>query len=808
MREVIEMAKKEINMDLDDPRIGKVAEIISNKTCKKILGVLAEEKEMSESEIASALGLPLNTVGYNVKKLVEAGLIEPVKGFLWSVKGKRIRKYRVANKRIVISPKMNINKIVAGFVGALIFVGLVAMIIALQNSFGPKLPTVGDDNLKTFNNLDEIKSFVEENSGGDYGNYGGGIFAEKSAATESMDSSAPTAAASEQGASDYSETNIQVEGVDEPDIVKNDGKYIYAVSGKKVVIVDAYPALQMKILSEIEFNDSIQNIFVNDDKLVVFASKYDYIDTGIRCGSEWEIGLRCGGYGKETTLIYIYDISDRAEPELNDEITADGNYIDARMIEDYVYVVSSKWININYFDLPVYEVNGLKKEISADEIMYFDSLDNNYVFNSITALNLDNGEVNSEVYLLGQSSTIYVSEDNIYLTYMKQVGQKYYFEKFVDDVLLEVLLFDEREEARKIMDSDDLLREKREKVNEIINDYTESLKMAELSEFMKEYDAKAEKFYEEMQKETEMTVVHKISIDEMDIDYAGMGEVPGRVLNQFSMDEYDGNFRIATTTSWGDESLNFLYVLDEDLKIIGSVEDLAKGERIYSTRFMGERAYMVTFRQVDPLFVIDLSNPSAPKVLGYLKVTGYSGYLHPYDENHLIGIGMEADESGRTQGLKIAMFDVSDVAHPVEVGKYAFEGKWASSEALYEHKAFLFDKSRNLLVIPVSYSEESEFAENGWMKYRYWQGAFVFDISLDGITLKGKIAHEINGTEDYYYSGQAYVRRSLFMDDVLYTISDKKIKANDLNDLSEIDEVEWKMDDYPIYAYAPDVMVK
>jgi len=183
------MAKKEINMDLDDPRIGKVAEIISNKTCKKILGVLAEEKEMSESEIASALGLPLNTVGYNVKKLVEAGLIEPVKGFLWSVKGKRIRKYRVANKRIVISPKMNINKIVAGFVGALIFVGLVAMIIALQNSFGPKLPTVGDDNLKTFNNLDEIKSFVEENSGGDYGNYGGGIFAEKSAATESMDSS-------------------------------------------------------------------------------------------------------------------------------------------------------------------------------------------------------------------------------------------------------------------------------------------------------------------------------------------------------------------------------------------------------------------------------------------------------------------------------------------------------------------------------------------------------------------------------------------------------------------------------------------
>ena len=795
------MARKEINMDIDDPRIGKVAEVISNKTCKKILGVLAEEPEMSESEIASRLGLPLNTIGYNVDKLVEAGLIEPVKGFLWSVKGKRIQKYRVANKKIVISPKVNVNKIAAGFVGALILVGVIALIISLQNSY-PELPSAGDDGLKTFNNLNEIKDFVKENSeSNNY--YGRGIFAAEKSMAE--DSAAPAAVSSGEsasgGASDYSETNIQVEGVDEPDIVKNDGKYIYAVSGKKVVIVNAYPAEQMKILSEIEFDDYIRNIFVNDDKLVVFADKYEYIDTGVRCGDGFEIGImRCGGYSKQTTLVYVYDISDRAEPELEDEVTADGSYIDARMTGDYVYVVSSKWINLNYFDLPVYGINGAVKEVSADSVHYFDSPDSNYVFNSITALNLDNGEVNSEVYLLGQSSTIYVSEDNIYLTYMKQISQKYYFEKFVDDVVMEVFPVSERNKIENIMDSDDSLSEKRDKVNEIINDYPESLEKEELSEFMKEYDAKAEEFYRNIQKETEMTVVHKIGIDELDIDYAGMGEVPGNVLNQFSMDEYDGNFRIATTTGqWGGESLNHLFVLDENLDVIGSVEDLAKGERIYSARFMGDRAYMVTFRQVDPLYVIDLSNPEKPEVLGYLKVTGYSGYLHPYDSNHLIGIGMEADESGRTQGLKVALFDVSDVANPVEVGKYEVKGMWASSEALYEHKAVLFDKSRNLLVIPVSYTEEDGTSPEGWTKYNYWQGAFVFDISLDGIDLRGEIAHEINETRDYYYNGQAYVRRALYMYNVLYTISDRKVKANDLNDLRDVKEVELPWEEWRVY---------
>ena len=269
----------------------------------------------------------------------------------------------------------------------------------------------------------------------------------------------------------------------------------------------------------------------------------------------------------------------------------------------------------------------------------------------------------------------------------------------------------------------------------------------------------------------------------------------GRLLNQFSMDEFDGKFRIATTSgeSFGrGNSSNNLYVLDEDLEVVGKVEGLASGERIYSTRFIGDRAYMVTFRQIDPLFVIDLSDAENPEVLGYLKVTGYSSYLHPYDENHLIGVGMEANEQGRAQGVKIALFDVSDVANPREIGKYEItDGIWSSSDVLYDHKAFLFDKEKELIAMPVSYSGQND----------YWQGAYVFKINLaEGISLKGKIAHEIEGSaKGYGYGGTDYVRRALFMDDVLYTISNSKIKASALGDLSEIEEVELPYDYGPIY---------
>jgi len=306
--------------------------------------------------------------------------------------------------------------------------------------------------------------------------------------------------------------------------------------------------------------------------------------------------------------------------------------------------------------------------------------------------------------------------------------------------------------------------------------------------------------------------IHRIHIEGNSIEYEASGDVPGMVLNQFSMDEYDGHFRVATTT-WGETTANHVYVLDMDLNIVGSLEDLAPGETIYSARFMGERGYLVTFKQVDPLFVIDLSDPNNPRELGYLKVTGYSDYLHPYDETHIIGIGKETTDAGEFawyQGVKISLFDVSDVSNPQEIDKLEIGDRGSESPVLYDHKAFLFDRSRNLMVMPILVAEvdQSQYPE-GVPSWAYgepvWQGAYVFDISIDdGLQIRGRITHieDIVDPEYYYYYSPFAVERSLYIGDVLYTISQAKIQMNSLEDLAYINEVElpytaWTPYDYP-----------
>lgn len=689
-------------------------------------------------------------------------------------------------------------------VGTVLIVAIAFLAVSLK--INPVEPGVNTEEFGKFSNVEEIKSFLKENSGSSslYGMERS--FAATDVAMPEANAAGEAAAKSEgRAASEYSQTNVQVEGVDEPDIVKNDGKYIYTVAGKKIVIVDAFPAEGMKIIEEIEFDDSIRNIFLNENKLIVFTEHYEYVDTGIMCGEFYSFGVRCGGYSKEETKVYIYDVSDKNDPQLDKEIDLSGNYADARMIDNYVYLISSKYLSLNYFDLPYYAVDGVEKKIEASEVYYFNSPDENFVFNTIAAIDVTDGEMETETYLTGAGSTIYVSEDNIYLTYQKRLSQKYVIDRYLDEVLLPALpdsVANEIEDAWEDEDKTD--SEKEREIGDILEEYISGLEPNEMAEFQNELDEKAMTFFEEIQKEQEKTAIHKINVNGLEIKHESVGEVPGSVLNQFSMDEFDGNFRIATTTGgWNRErNYNNLYVLDENLKVIGKVEDLAKGERIYSVRFLGERAYMVTFRQTDPLFAIDLSNPENPKVLGELKVTGYSGYLHPYDAEHLIGIGMEATEQGRVQGVKISLFDVSDIENPEEIGKYEVSEKWSNSEATYDHKAVLFDKERNLLVIPVSYSKETAVAGEMWPRYEYWQGAYVFDIDLGGIDLRGKISHEVDSGNDAYWYNTAYVRRSLFMDDVLYTISDKKIKANELDNLAEIKEVElpYSYDDGPVYA--------
>ncbi|MEM2130882.1 MAG: beta-propeller domain-containing protein, partial [Candidatus Woesearchaeota archaeon] len=271
-------------------------------------------------------------------------------------------------------------------------------------------------------------------------------------------------------------------------------------------------------------------------------------------------------------------------------------------------------------------------------------------------------------------------------------------------------------------------------------------------------------------------------------------------LNQFSMDENNKNLRVATTfDAWASGksiTYNNVYILDENMKLKGKLEKIAPDERIYSTRFMGNRLYMVTFQRIDPFFVIDLSNPENPEILGELKIPGFSDYLHAYDENTIIGLGKETKENEwggiSTKGIKLALFDVSDVNNPKQIDKYEIGSEGTDSEALYNHKAFLFSKSKNLLVIPVREVKGKETYDSrlGYYRQKVWQGSYVFDITKQGFKLKGKVSHA--ETEEYpywYYGSPNAIKRALYMDDVLYTISDKKIEMNDLENLETLNSI-------------------
>src|SRR3989338_3462200 len=200
------------------------------------------------------------------------------------------------------------------------------------------------------------------------------------------------------------------------------------------------------------------------------------------------------------------------------------------------------------------------------------------------------------------------------------------------------------------------------------------------------------------------------------------------------MDEHDGNLRLATTTEiWARKSVmyNNVFVLDDDMKTIGKLEAIAPDERIYSARFLGDILYMVTFKRIDPLFVIDLSDSEKPEILGELKIPGFSDYLHPYDENHIIGIGKqtEGNECGgiSVKGVKLALFDVSDVQSPRQVNQYEMGEAGTDSEALRDNKAFLFDREKELLVIPVTEitGKQTYDPRYGYYRQRFWQGAYV-----------------------------------------------------------------------------------
>ncbi len=630
---------------------------------------------------------------------------------------------------------------------SVLLVVLLLVVVGAAAPFYLQSPVaLGQTPLKRFSSYEELKSFVKASSQVRpyYGGSGWfGVNPLKASALEAS-SDAPS----------YSTTNVQVEGVDEADILKTDGEYIYVVSGNNITIVKAYPPEEAEVLSRIGLNGTVVGIFINGERLVVFEQLDPYILIRILAKEE---SVTYETFGAS---IKVYDVSDRRSPVLRREVALDGWYFNSRMMGDYVYAVIHQSVTRPSSEgedkviLPKVYVNGGVREIPASEIYYSDVVDYSYTYTTVVALNVQNDgeEPTHKTILMGGTSSMYVSRDNIYVAIPKWTTSEV---KTLGSLGIRTL---QVEGGSTILES---------------------------------------------------TILYRIHVKGPTIESEASGEVPGRVLNQFSMDEYNGHFRIATTTSqvWSSEtpSRNHVYVLNMNLSIVGRLEDLAPGETIYSARFMDERCYLVTFRKVDPLFVIDLKDPASPKILGQLKITGYSDYLHPYDENHIIGIGketVEAEEGNFAwyQGVKISLFDVSDVAKPKEIAKYEIGDRGTDSPVLRDHKAFLFDKARGLLVIPVLVAEiDEEKYPNGVPPYAYgdyvWQGAYMFHVSQnEGLVLRGRITHLENSTDllksGYYFDSSYSVKRSLYIGSVLYTISDRMMKMNSLENLDEINEVE------------------
>lgn len=617
---------------------------------------------------------------------------------------------------------------------------------------------------------------------------------------ESLDGAAAPAPADEKidgGGADYSTTNVQVEGVDEPDFLKNDGRFAYLVSGNILTIAEVYPAENATVVAKVGLDigegQYLQDMFLNNNTLVVFYQEYgqDYIIP------QYEFSPQ-PVYSPKTHAV-VLDITDRAEPEKLHDYEVSGAYSNARMIGQRAYLITTSDL-YSYSHPVIPKIMESSSTVVVPDIYYFRNPEPYYSFNTVTSIDIaGEDDLQSKTFMMNPASTLYVSESNIYIAYQKYQPWGYYEEssrdRFFDAVV--PLLPEGAQERIRAIDADDSIPayDKWDRIARVLeetyNGMSESDKsqlFEDIQEALAEYDAQA-------QKDSMKTVIHRIAIGaEGEIEYGARGEVPGRLLNPFSMDEHGERFRVATTveyyTPYAQGMYNNVYVLDMDMETVGSLENIEEGESIYATRFIGDRLYMVTFQRIDPLFVIDLSSDE-PEILGELKLPGYSTYLHPYDEDHIIGIGRDAKDNEwggvSATGVKVALFDVSDVSNPELVDDYLIEGQNTDSEALYDHRAFLFSREPNVLSLPVTTYDDQQYEDGRYVEPKTWRGFYVFSLTPEsGIDLKGTVEH---GYDAGYYYG-AHGSRSFYIENVLYTLAGDTLKMSDIDTLDEIGELE------------------
>ncbi|MDF3004243.1 MAG: hypothetical protein K0S22_715 [Oscillospiraceae bacterium] len=564
------------------------------------------------------------------------------------------------------------------------------------------------------------------------------------------------------------QTNVQVEGVDEADIVKTDGTYIYqyrfdsTTGGAQIAISTANGLKLLSTISLPEYADA--ELYLAGNRLVVVQSvqteeAQTLVDPLDETLSTY-LGDLAKADGQSTvagdssdvivpdyyntpsrrakfvvmTEAVIFDITNHKAPKEIGQFHQDGHYVSSRLSNDTLYLVTNKTV---YGDIlsaadPICEylpVAGKGEKLGvlpADDIVIPPYLENlNYAV--VTALNISTQTANTKA-VLGMSDQIMMSQNNLYLT-------------------------------ATVMNSDS--RNWRDR----------------------------------------FTGISRFSVANGGLKYLASGKVAGYIDNQFSLDEYGGNLRIATTSyNKDDKTSNNVYVLNGLLQPVGSVENLAEGERIYSVRYVGETAYVVTFRETDPLFVIDLKDPAKPVVKGQLKLPGFSEYLHPIDQNTLLGLGVNTvvtQHGGVIQdGLKLSLFDVSDPTSPKEKASFLLGNARSTTEALQNHKAIMYYPEQQLMGFPaIIYTAQGASADNPWSGSQQvsFAGYLVLKIKPDGFEIVGTLPNEDPGSSAGFMRSNLddTISRGIYIGKTLYTVSPARIKAYSLDNFQRIGELKY-----------------
>ena len=611
--------------------------------------------------------------------------------------------------------------------------------------------------LVPFHSYSELTDFVTGAHASQQSAYGGsGLFAGPARGPNASPTMGLPAGASPPS---YSGTNIQVAGVDELDMVKTDGTYIYIVSQGELDILLAYPATDLHVASRVPLGNLTQSVtgtnvthsvglFLSGTKLLAVADAYpnrwgtpDPILVASPTLAAPTTSTVAAFVSSQITFAFLFDVTDPGSPVLEHTIGITGSTATGRMIGSTVYLVTNEWIRqVNdTYPPPQTCTDGTCRDLSPDEIFRDPQSVDAWDYTNLLAIDLTTGDSRPLSIVTGGSSVLYMSPTALYLAFYKW---------FVPSVGPLPMMIPIRTDAS-------------------------------------------------------WTTIYKLVADGLTVQAVASGNVPGSLLNQYSMDESNGYLRVATTvrdfSGNGTTVTNDVYVFDPSLALVGSVTGLAPGESIFAVRFLGDRAYVVTFRKIDPLFVIDLSDPTSPKVSGFLEMPGFSEYLYPLDAGHLVGVGKDAlpaDEGNFSwyQGLKLGLYNVTNPTAPSETANVTIGDRGTQSEVLNDPHAFLYVPDRQYVVLPVDLAivDPNDYP-GGIPAYAWgqvvWQGAYVYRVNeTTGFEYVGRIAHG-NGTVDPnsgWYGSAIQIRRSLYIGDILYTISETEVHANSLADLSEV----------------------